>query len=446
MSENRFDTSKLDIREFKARLDYLELTELTDTDARLLQSLSSWADSVAGDFAKKFYDRQFKQAGFVKIVEAAGSNRQRLEGAQAAYMKSLFDGLPDAQYIAMRQHIGSLHARIDVTPDWYISSYQWYAELLYPMVRSKLRLKRGAANRAVLAISKLLLFDQAIIMDEYVKQVVELARERQEMLDKENTELQRLDRSKNEFLSGLSHELKTPLAAMLGFTNILSRNSDKRLDPDHLDKLNRIDRNGRRLDTLIADLLDLSKIESKQITLSIESINVAELIDEVRASFEIIVSGKGQSLVAESDHGPAWITGDRGRIYQVVSNLVSNASKYSEKGAEIVIRSETLAKRLFVSVIDEGPGLEKQDQDRLFDLFYRTAEAEKSATPGTGIGLYICRKIVEMHGGEISVVSERGSGATFTVKLPGVEYTAPVTIADDRPRFQNRLADLPATA
>lgn len=165
LGDNRFDTSKLNMSEFKARLDYLEFTE---SDAKLLKSLKPWADSIAEGFVKKFYDKQFNQQGFLRIIEKAGSNRRTLEGAQAGYLKSLFEGVLDAQYVAMRQHIGGLHARIGVTPEWYIASYQWYTELLYPMVRSKLKLRRGAGTKATNAIAKLLTFDQAVIMDEYV--------------------------------------------------------------------------------------------------------------------------------------------------------------------------------------------------------------------------------------------------------------------------------------
>jgi signal transduction histidine kinase len=257
--------------------------------------------------------------------------------------------------------------------------------------------------------------------------------------------LEQLDIAKNEFLSGLSHELKTPLTAMLGFTQILSRNRDNNLTQTDLNKLDIIGRNGRRLDALIGDLLDLAQIQSTKIKLEYEIIGVTELIDEISTSFEQILLAKNQSLVIEEMRPPAWISGDRGRLLQVLSNIVSNASKYSPADSRIFARCETASDRLIISITDEGPGINKEDQEKLFSLFYRTDAAEHSSTPGTGIGLYVCEQIIALHHGQITVTSEPGSGSTFTIELPGVQFSPPEKSAD-APAFTNRLSDLPAAS
>jgi len=257
--------------------------------------------------------------------------------------------------------------------------------------------------------------------------------------------LEQLNAAKNEFLSGLSHELKTPLTAMLGFTQILFRNRSNNLTQADLNKLDIIGRNGRRLDALIGDLLDLAQIETKKIKLENEIISVTELIDEISTSFDQILLAKNQSLVSEIVHPPAWIPGDRGRLLQVLSNVISNASKYSPAGSRIFARCETASDRLIISITDEGPGIDKKDQQQLFSLFYRTDAAEKSSTPGTGIGLYVCEKIIELHHGQITVTSEPGSGSTFTIELPGVQFSPPEKSAYD-PGFTNRLSDLSAAS
>ncbi len=140
----------------------------TDADAEELKGLASWAESIADELIHDFYEGQFKQPEFVRIIQNAGSNRERLSAAQKRYFLDWFKGMPNGDYLWGRQHIGSLHARIGVTPRWYISSYQNYYDLLYPMFRNKLRLRPGAANRAISAVGKLITFDQAIIMDTYV--------------------------------------------------------------------------------------------------------------------------------------------------------------------------------------------------------------------------------------------------------------------------------------
>ncbi len=261
-------------------------------------------------------------------------------------------------------------------------------------------------------------------------------------LQQTHDELIEANRAKNEFLSSLSHELKTPLAAILGFASILSNNSKSNLSQEEHKKLDVINRNGRRLDSLIEDLLDLSKIESKQISLELEMVSVNEVTAEVSASLEPILDAKRQSFISDIRHDPVWISADRGRLVQVLSNLISNASKYSPSDTDIAVRCETQLDHLIISITDEGPGISKSDQVRLFDLFFRTQDAERSAKPGTGIGLYICKKIVELHGGEISVQSTPGSGTTFVVHLPGISFVSPRV--DIGQKFKNTFDRLDA--
>lgn len=192
-------------------------------------------------------------------------------------------------------------------------------------------------------------------------------------------------------------------------------------------------------------MLDLAQIQSPKIKLEYEIIGVTELIDEISTSFEQILLAKNQSLVIEEMRPPAWISGDRGRLLQVLSNIVSNASKYSPADSRIFARCETASDRLIISITDEGPGINKEDQEKLFSLFYRTDAAEHSSTPGTGIGLYVCEQIIALHHGQITVTSEPGSGSTFTIELPGVQFSPPEKSAD-APAFTNRLSDLPAAS
>ena len=151
--------------ELQHRLAYLGFT---DADAALLRSLRPWAERIGPRFVRAFYDRQFREPEFVRIVTAAHSSRERLEVAQQRYLMSLFDGMPDEAYVAIRQQIGQVHARIGVTPEWYLASYQFYVDLLYPLVRRRLWWRPRAAAQAVAALNKLLVFDQAIIMDTYI--------------------------------------------------------------------------------------------------------------------------------------------------------------------------------------------------------------------------------------------------------------------------------------
>ncbi len=326
-----------------------------------------------------------------------------------------------------------LHVALDVTDmlDAGISETQ-----------SAVRNVTAMALGSVLAMMSAIVFIGDIRLSNKSAELIKRERLVARRLDDENRELQRIDRAKNEFLSSVSHELKTPLAVVLGFTRIVKGNKRNNLDERDIRQLATIERNGWRLNTLIDDLLELSRIETKRIRLHKESVDIKNVLEEIATSFEPILDGRVQTLTLHPHEGPAWLEADKGRLIQVLTNIVSNAGKYSDSGTEITLRSEIREDEAILSVTDQGRGMKPEDLENLFSLFFRSQDAEDSATPGMGIGLYISRKIVELHGGDISVESTYGSGTTMSVRLPGVTaepQSGPIT----RPRFANRLENLP---
>jgi hypothetical protein len=145
-------------------------------DADLLASLHPWAFRVADPFLDRFYDEQFSYPEFAEIVERAGSDRRRLQGFQRQYLLQLFSGMPDAGYVESRLRIGALHARIGVTPNWYVSSYGLYERHFFPMLLRHFPFRRRKGRRAVEALSKLLSFDKALVLDMYIAGVTDDAR------------------------------------------------------------------------------------------------------------------------------------------------------------------------------------------------------------------------------------------------------------------------------
>jgi methyl-accepting chemotaxis protein len=154
----------------------IALVGFDDADAALLLSLRPWAETIVNDFAVEFYSRSFLNPGFAEFVQKSNSSRARLEPAQAGYALSLFDGIPSPEYVAYRHLIGSLHADLGVTPRWYVSSYAYYADYLFPRVRKQFRFQPSKATKAVDAILKLLLFDQGLIMDKYIDGITDRLR------------------------------------------------------------------------------------------------------------------------------------------------------------------------------------------------------------------------------------------------------------------------------
>ncbi len=261
-------------------------------------------------------------------------------------------------------------------------------------------------------------------------------------LQQSHRELEESNHAKGEFISSLSHELRTPLAAMLGFADLLKKNKDGNLTPRTLDHIEVITRNGRRLENMIADLLDLTRIENKSIRLDREWFDVIDLIEDIALTLEGVLSKRQQKLIVNIAHDAAWLNGDKNRIAQVLTNVISNASKYSDKGKPISFDSVIEQDELRISVEDQGQGIKPEDMDQMFTLFFRTEDAVESSTPGTGIGLYVTKQLVELHGGDILLDSRYGVGTTVTICLPGVKEAIPVEFANpEKKAFSNRFKD-----
>lgn len=231
--------------------------------------------------------------------------------------------------------------------------------------------------------------------------------------------LQELADAKNEFISSVSHELRTPLTVILGFTEVLERGLADTMTDRQKAQLQAIGRNGTHLNRLISDLLDLTRLEAGKMALTKDDFDLDQLLHEVTEGFELIFAEKKQSLSFESATENVWINGDSGRITQVLMNLLSNASKYSPPETTTTLRSSYADGSVQITVQDQGQGISEKDQQNLFTMFYRTNDAAASTTPGNGIGLYLCKRIVEFHGGEISIESQPGKGTAMTFTLPG---------------------------
>lgn len=237
---------------------------------------------------------------------------------------------------------------------------------------------------------------------------------------KQNKELQRANEAKNTFLSAVSHELKTPLAIMIGFAELLGMNVPGNLEQQQLDQLRMVERNGRHLDLLVSDLVDVSRIESGRLAVNLEPTRPGEVMLEILTGLDSIAVEKRQRIVRELNLADAWVRADRARLGQIVTNLVTNASKYSPEDSEIIVSSSIDGHELIVIVKDSGLGISKEDQKQLFTPFFRSSNEEATKEKGTGLGLMITRSLVEMHGGTLQLDSDIGQGTTITVRMPGV--------------------------
>ena len=240
-------------------------------------------------------------------------------------------------------------------------------------------------------------------------------------LEAANHRLKELDRMKSQFLSHCSHELRTPLTSIKGFTeNLLHGMVGPLAERQHL-YLTRISANANRLTRMIADLLDLSRIEAGTVRLAHGSVSLSELLEDVTQELLPLIQTKAQHLTVEltEDHLTAW--GDQDRLHQIVTNLVHNAHKFSpQEGRILVSAAPAPPGHILLTISDTGPGIPREAQASLFQPFFQAHRIPEIGTQGLGLGLSIVRQLVELHGGTISVESRPGEGATFHLRLPSV--------------------------
>lgn len=218
------------------------------------------------------------------------------------------------------------------------------------------------------------------------------------------------NRSKSEFLANMSHELRTPLNAILGFTQILQRDSSMKAEQQ--ESLAIINRSGEHLLSLINDVLDMSKIEAGRITLSANSFDLYRLLNTVEEMFQLKAQTKGiQIIVERHPEVPQYIQADESKLRQVLINLISNGIKFTQEGG-VILRVEYQPEKLIFEVEDTGAGIAPEELENLFTAFVQTETGRKSQE-GTGLGLPISKKFVQLMGGEILVNSEVGRGTIF---------------------------------
>jgi signal transduction histidine kinase/CheY-like chemotaxis protein len=237
-------------------------------------------------------------------------------------------------------------------------------------------------------------------------------------LERKKGELEVASRHKSEFLASMSHELRTPLNAVIGFSEVLLDRLFGDLNPKQEEYLEDIRASGRHLLELLNDILDLSKVEAGKMELDLVDVSLRQLLEDGVALVRERAIRKGLSLDVTVDGDVDAVTADPLRLKQVLVNLVTNAVKFTPDGGRIDVRAQRAEGEVRVAVRDTGVGIAETDQQRIFDAFQQGPRSASEAAEGTGLGLTLSRRIVELHGGRLWVASRPGHGSTFTFALP----------------------------
>ena len=286
-------------------------------------------------------------------------------------------------------------------------------------VRTGLPQKQGELNQLAGA------FDQMAESLEraYERRLLEEElRRKNYQLEQQNLAIQEANRLKTEFVSMVSHELRTPLTSIQGYAELLLE--DERITEEQRESLTIVKNSSDRLMGLINDLLDVSRMEAGKLDLHRTSLNLARLIPEVAGSLRPLIETKRQRLRLDLGEALPAVWADQDRVTQILTNLISNAHKYTLVEGSITVAARRDDGFVRVDVSDTGLGLSPEDQAQLFTKFFRAHDRSPQAGGGTGLGLVITRLLVELHGGRITVSSTPGQGSTFSFSLPALEVPA----------------------
>ncbi len=233
-----------------------------------------------------------------------------------------------------------------------------------------------------------------------------------EMLDR----MEELGRVKTDFVSKISHELRSPLTSVIGYVELLTEAGPGEPTEEQSRMLAIIERNSRRLLALIEDLLTMSRAEAGIFTVIAAPVDLGEVVERVRETTAPVVAKAELELIVDLG-ADLRLIGDQEQLERALLNLVSNSVKFTSPGGRVVIATRIVGDEIAVSVRDTGSGVPLEEQEHLFTRFFRATRSQEQETPGTGLGLYIVKQIVELHGGTVGVESA-GRGSTFTMRLP----------------------------
>ncbi|PIE80100.1 MAG: hypothetical protein CSA11_09315 [Chloroflexi bacterium] len=232
-----------------------------------------------------------------------------------------------------------------------------------------------------------------------------------------------VDKLKSEFVSTVSHELRTPMTSIKGYADLMLMGAAGTMSPPLERYLKVIKNNADRLHMLVNDLLNISRIETGKTTLDLRPLDIPQIIDQiVEGHLHGRIQHENKKLTLHTDIEPSLplVNADHARVTQILTNLVDNAFNYTPEKGFIRLTVKSTGEYVFVSVQDSGIGISEENQQKIFERFFRAEDEDVQAVPGTGLGLAIVRSLIEMHGGQLQVDSKLGEGSTFTFNLPVV--------------------------
>jgi PAS domain S-box-containing protein len=388
--ERSVESSSRDMQRLYQELKQRTESERAEQEAVMRATLESAVEGIlVSDNARRVIAVNKRFAELSQLPEAELDNRDQRElVARALRFVKRADGvLPRVD--ALHESDATLHDELELRDGKVID---WFSA----PVRTPDGTKVGRVS-----------FFRDVTPERQAQQQLELAREAAEAASQ----------AKSLFLANMSHELRTPLTAVIGLADLLLLERDPLVDRQR-EQLQGIAASGRHLLALVNDVLDLAKIEAGKQELHLESIPIHDAIEDGMSAIVPLAKARGVMLEPATLVAVPNVRADRVRLRQILYNLISNAVKFTDRGGKVRIRARRDDDRVAIAVIDTGVGIAPSDLSRLYRSFEQLALPSGDRPGGTGLGLALTKRLVEMHGGTIDVESELGVGTTFIVRIP----------------------------
>jgi signal transduction histidine kinase len=237
-------------------------------------------------------------------------------------------------------------------------------------------------------------------------------------IEAQMVQLQSVDTARREMLANLSHDLRTPITTLLAHLESLQMDEQPLSEPERREYVAVAMRQGKRVAQLVEQLLEAAKLEARQIVANPEPFPIGELLQDVAQKFALVARERGVAVEVDAAAVTTMVTGDFALLERVLDNLIDNALRHTPTGGCVTVQSEPRGERVRISVTDTGPGLTREEAERVFERFYRGDPGRSSSSGQSGLGLAIARSILELHGSDIAVDSQPGHGASFYFELP----------------------------
>lgn len=394
------------------RTRQLSFLLFNERDVALLHDLVDLFQARLTEISEAFYQHLLNYAETRAVFKDEGMIA-RLKQAQKAYLMQAVEGPYDAAYFDRRWRIGFIHNAIRLEPHWFIGAFQLYHRILYPMILERYGNDAQAVVDHILALDKIMNLDMQLGIQSYMVHYSNTM----EKLQALNLQIEAASTAKSQFLANMSHEFRTPLNAIIGFTEVLQDQIPGPLNAEQIEYLGDVHNAGQLLLRLINDVLDLAKVEAGRLELFYETFPIAQTVREAVTALRGAAEKKGITLQLNLPPDLGLITADQIRLKQILFNLLSNAVKFTDHGG-VSVTAAIEDGQLHLAIADTGIGIRPEDMQRIFVEFSQVDDSHARRHEGTGLGLALSKRLVEAHGGRIWLESQFGTGSVFHVLLP----------------------------